>query len=208
MANLDSQQTQPSLLLRLRDVQDAAAWQTFVDVYAPLIYRYCRRHRLQDADATDIAQEVLAQVARSIRAFEYQPQRGRFRDWLGTVTRNKLRRFLHKEGHAVRGQGGPASDAVLDETGAPEMDSDWTAQFNAHLLQVALQRIRPHFEEATWRAFEQVWLKDRRAAAVAEETGGGGGGGLRGQVTRPEAAARGDPGAGRGHPRAEPARRA
>jgi RNA polymerase sigma-70 factor (ECF subfamily) len=171
MVNLDSRETAPRLLLRLRDIQDAAAWQTFVAVYAPLIYRYCRRHGLQDADATDIGQEVLTQVARSIRTFEYQPQRGRFRDWLGTVTRNKLRRFLGKQGQAVCGRGGPTSDAELDETVAPEADSEWTARFNAHLLQVALERVRPQVEGTTWRAFELVWLDNRPAAAVAPEVG-------------------------------------
>jgi RNA polymerase sigma-70 factor (ECF subfamily) len=171
MANLDSRETAPSLLVRLRDNQDDAAWQTFVGVYAPLIYRYCRRHRLQDADATDVSQEVLAQVARSIRTFEYQPERGRFRDWLGTVTRNKLLRFLEKEGRTVCGQGGDFSDAVLNESAAPEADSEWTAQFNAHLLQVALERIRSQFEQTTWTAFEQVWLENRPAAAVSQEVG-------------------------------------
>ena len=54
-----------------------------------LIYRSCRRRGLQDADAADVGQEVLAQVARSIRDFEYQPGRGRFRDWLGAVVRKR-----------------------------------------------------------------------------------------------------------------------
>jgi RNA polymerase sigma-70 factor (ECF subfamily) len=170
MANLNSQPTAASLLLRLRDIQDAAAWETFVDVYSPLIYRYCRRHRLQDADATDVTQEVLAQMTRSIRTFEYQPQRGRFRDWLGTVTRNKLRRFLEKQGRAVRGRGGDQA-AALDEAVAPEADNEWTAEFHAYVLEVALARIRPHFEETTWRAFEQVWLENRPAVAVAPEVG-------------------------------------
>jgi hypothetical protein len=80
--------TQPSLLLRIRDAFDAESWRTFVSIYAPLIYRSCRRRGLQDADAADVGQEVLAQVARSIREFEYQPGRGRFRDWLGSVVRN------------------------------------------------------------------------------------------------------------------------
>jgi RNA polymerase sigma-70 factor (ECF subfamily) len=60
-------------LMRMRDLRDAAACQTFIEVYAPLIYRYCRRSHLQDADATDVTQEVLAQLARSMRSFEYQP---------------------------------------------------------------------------------------------------------------------------------------
>src|SRR5882762_6857982 len=82
--------TRPSLLLRIKDAQDDDAWTTFVEVYAPLVYRYCRRNGLQDSDSADVAQEVLAQVARSIRQFEYDPGRGRFRDWLGAVIHSKL----------------------------------------------------------------------------------------------------------------------
>ena len=95
--------TQPSLLLRIRDASDAESWRTFVSIYAPLIYRSCRRRGLQDADAADVGQEVLAQVARSIREFEYQPGRGRFRDWLGAVVKNKVGRFLENEVRGVRG---------------------------------------------------------------------------------------------------------
>ena len=115
-------QTRPSLLLRLRDAADAASWQTFAETYAPLIYRHCRRHGLQDADAADVTQEVLDQVVRSIRTFEYRPERGRFRDWLGTVTRHKLARFHRRQGRAAVGAGGrgdplstfsPAKNAVV-----------------------------------------------------------------------------------------------
>ena len=35
----------------------------FVELYAPLIYRYARRHGLQDADAADLSQEVLRAVS-------------------------------------------------------------------------------------------------------------------------------------------------
>ncbi len=78
-------QTRPSLLARVRDVRDADAWQTFVTLYAPLVYRYVRQRGLQDADAADLTQDVMSAVARSIRTFEYRPERGRFRDWLRTI---------------------------------------------------------------------------------------------------------------------------
>ena len=118
-----------------------------------------------------MTQEVLAQVARSIRSFEYQPERGRFRDWLGVVALNKLRQFLRKEDQQVRGRGGLDSEACLDGLKAVETDTAWTAQFNAHLLQVALERIRPHFEPASWQAFERTWLKDCSAAEAAAALG-------------------------------------
>jgi len=62
----DPPTTHPSLLLRLRDARDDQAWSQFVDIYAPLVYGYARKHGLQDADAADVTQEVLRSVARSI----------------------------------------------------------------------------------------------------------------------------------------------
>jgi RNA polymerase sigma-70 factor (ECF subfamily) len=50
-------------------------------------------------------------------------------------------------------------------------DPDWTGDFHTHVLSVALARIRPHFEPATWRAFECVWLENRAAVATAAELG-------------------------------------
>jgi RNA polymerase sigma-70 factor (ECF subfamily) len=169
MTDPASQSTRPSLLVRLRDAQDAESWQTFVDVYAPLIYRFCRQRGLQDADAADVGQEVLAQVAHSIRTFDYQPERGRFRDWLGIVTRGKLARWREKRDRVADPVGGGDSRDLLGGAAAPEADMDWNAEFNAYLLQVALGRIRPHFEPATWRAFERVWLDNRPAAEAARE---------------------------------------
>ena len=46
--------TRPSLLLRVRDVNDDAAWAQFVEIYTPLIYAYCRSRGLQDSDAADV----------------------------------------------------------------------------------------------------------------------------------------------------------
>jgi len=156
------------LLVRIRDAQDSQSWQTFVEVYAPLIYRYCRHYGLQDADAADVSQEVLVQVARSIRTFEYQPERGRFRDWLGTVVRGKVVRWRENCAREVRGKGGD-SEMVPVPTVAPQADTEWTAQFNAHILRVALERIRSNFEPATWGAFERVWLENRSPDDVARE---------------------------------------
>jgi RNA polymerase sigma factor (sigma-70 family) len=171
MADPASRLTSPSLLVRIRDAQDVASWRTFVDLYAPLIYRYCRRRGLQDADAADVGQEVLLQVARSIRTFEYQPERGRFRDWLGTVIHGKLVRWREKHGRDVNGAAGPDSEQFLAGVVSPEADTEWAAQFHAHVLGAALERIRPRFEPATWRAFELTWVEDRPAAEAAAAAG-------------------------------------
>jgi RNA polymerase sigma-70 factor (ECF subfamily) len=158
--------THVSLLVRLRDPADGEAWRTFVDVYAPLVYSYCRRKGLQEADASDVTQEVLTQVARCIPGFTYDRSKGRFRDWLGTVTRRRLLRFFNGRGQEPQARGGDVADVA-----APDLDTDWSEEFHARVLQVALDQARPRFEPLTWRLFELVWLEDRAPADAAAEVG-------------------------------------
>lgn len=160
-----AEETSKSLLVRVRDAGDRASWETFVAIYGPLIRSFARLRGLQDADVDDVAQDVLTAVARSMPAFEYAPAKGRFRDWLGAVTRNAIRKFANRRKRAPEAIGEYAGDPVTDAT----PDPDWTARFHAHVLRIACERIRPGFEDATWRAFSRAWLDDVPAATVADE---------------------------------------
>ncbi|MBX7103760.1 MAG: sigma-70 family RNA polymerase sigma factor [Gemmataceae bacterium] len=151
--------------MRVRDPRDSDAWSHFVDLYRPLILRYARQRGLQEADAADVAQDVLVAVASAIRSFDYQPERGRFRDWLGTVARHRIHRFLRSESRKAHGI---ASD-WLDGLPATEPDSQWSEAFDAHVLNAALDRARPYFEDATWEAFRLTWLKRCPATDAATE---------------------------------------
>jgi RNA polymerase sigma-70 factor (ECF subfamily) len=164
--------TRPSLLLRLRNPRDSEAWGIFVETYTPLVYAYCRRRGLQDSDVADVTQEVMAQVLRSIPDFTYQPERGRFRDWLGTITRTKLARFLSRNARAGKGEGGDsAAEELTRQVEAPESDTLWTEGFHARVLEVAMNRARPDFQEATWTIFEHAWVRGQAAPEVARELG-------------------------------------
>jgi RNA polymerase sigma-70 factor (ECF subfamily) len=156
--------------LRRRNPKDADAWRIFVETYTPLVYAYCRRRGLQASEVADVTQEVMAQVMRSIPDFSYQLERGRFRDWLGTVTRTKLLRFLSRNARAGKG-GDATAEELMRQVEDPESDTLWTEGFRVRVLEVAMQRSRPDFEEATWRIFEHSWLKGRTAPEVARELG-------------------------------------
>lgn len=163
----DADLTRPSLLLRIRDPHDADSWRSFVDLYSPLILRYARKRGLQEADAADVAQDVLSQVSRSMRDFQYQPERGRFRDWLGTVVRHRVHRFFRRESSRPHGVAGD----WINDLPAAEHDSEWSSAFNAHILEAALESARPHFEDATWEAFRLAWLEQQPAATAAANLG-------------------------------------
>src|SRR5437763_10382272 len=109
----DIPQTRASLLVRLRDPQDEAAWREFVDLYAPLVYGYARKQGLQDADAADLSQEVLGSVAGAVGRMEYDPRRGAFRNWLFTVVRHKLSNWRAAQGNRICGSGDTGTHQLL-----------------------------------------------------------------------------------------------
>ena len=155
--------TNPSLLIRLRDVQDRQAWATFAEVYGPLIFSYCRRRNLQASDASDVSQEVFSVLSKSLPTFEYQTERGRFRDWLGLITHRELIRFWKRNERVQR---------LLSSNGQSEVEAaqdiaGWDSHFHSELLQHAMKRIQGAFERETWEIFERIWMQGEAAESVA-----------------------------------------
>jgi len=162
--------THVTLLARLRLKGDAEAWTTFVDLYTPLVYRFCRSRNLQDADSRDITQQVLAIVHRSIGKFEYNRERGRFRNWLGAVTAHEISRHQRKDRRPGKGVGDGWGDDIAALSSAA-VDPHWAEEFNSYIFQLALSRIRPQFEPEVWQAFDLTWLGDVKPRAAAEKIG-------------------------------------
>jgi RNA polymerase sigma factor (sigma-70 family) len=167
----DTQTTHPSLLLRIRDVRDADSWSNFVATYAPLVQGFLRRRGLQDADAADLTQEVLARVATAIKGFEYDPERGSFRGWLFTIVENCLRRFSAQERPGRRGSGDTRVLHALAQHPADDLEEEWDRQYQRHLLERAAHEVRGDFQVATWRAFWGTAVEGRAPQEVAAELG-------------------------------------
>ncbi len=103
MPKSESSITSVSLLLRLgHDPSDQAAWEEFVDRYGVKIYSWCRAWRLQDADAQDVTQAVLARLAVRLRRFSYDPAQ-RFRGWLRTLVKNACRDCMTERRRTIGG---------------------------------------------------------------------------------------------------------
>jgi RNA polymerase sigma-70 factor (ECF subfamily) len=156
--------------MRLRDHHDDQAWVEFVDIYAPLIHAYCLKHSLQDADAADIAQEVLASVASHAGSFSYDPLKGSFRGWLFTITRNRLRNELAKKSGKACAEGGTEIRQRLSELPDDNLDEEiWNREHQRRMFHWAATRVRNEFQPATWSAFWKAAVDGEAAAAVARE---------------------------------------
>src|SRR5580693_4518171 len=141
--------TRASLLVRLRDPKDSAAWSEFVDLYAPLIYNYARKQGLQNADAVDLSQEVLAAVAGAVGRLEYDPARGAFRNWLFTVVRRKLSNWRRTRRNRPDGDNEADTQQLLEKCAAPEGENaEWEAEWEQRVFAWACEQVRPEVTEA------------------------------------------------------------
>ena len=161
--------TRPSLLVRLRDPGDQEAWRTFLDLYGPLIYAFGRKHGLQDADAADLTQAVLAAVHGSIGRLDYDPARGTFRGWLYGVARNQLGKWRRSQGKD-RASGDTEQLNQLAELPAPDDAADWWEyEYQRRCFLVASERVRPQVQESSWHAFWWTAVDGRPPSDVAVE---------------------------------------
>ena len=163
--------TRASLLVRLRDGDDTAAWQEFIDIYSSLIYGFARRRGLQDADAADLMQDVLRSVSMAMPRLEYDPRRGTFRSWLFTITRNKLNTFLTRRRRQAVGTGDSGMQEMLQAEPLPEEDNEWDEEYRQRLFRWASEKVRGSFGDRVWQAFWQTAVEGRTPQDVGRELG-------------------------------------
>jgi RNA polymerase sigma-70 factor (ECF subfamily) len=163
--------TSPSLIERIK-ADDEAAWNRLVGLYAPLVWRWCRRWDLPEQELADVLQEVFQSVATHAPAFRRDRSGDTFRGWLRTIARNKVRDHFRRLGREPGGAGGTEAQlrfAQLPDARADDDSSEGRAERD--LFGRALELIRSEFEERTWRAFWLAVVDDRPAAEVAAELG-------------------------------------
>src|SRR5262245_38664286 len=161
----DAPITRPSLLLRLRDVEDMEAWREFVRLYTPLVFGHCRRQVLQEADAADVAQEVMRVAAQAMPKFQYDASRGKFRGWLLQTTRHRLHKFFARERRAPQPASETAIERFLDQEPGADEQARWEEDYRQRLFDWAAEKARPEFQSATWDAF---WLTAVESVSVKE----------------------------------------
>src|SRR5262245_7173305 len=159
--------TRATLLARLRrDPTSEAAWDEFVDQYGRHIYRWCRRWRLQDADAEDVTQEILLKLARKLRDFAYDPKSS-FRGWLKTIAHHAWRDFVDSRGRG-RAIGDENVWGLLQSVEAREdLVAKLEEAFDYELLVAATVQVRLRIAPHTWQAYRIMGSECLPVAEVA-----------------------------------------
>jgi RNA polymerase sigma-70 factor, ECF subfamily len=156
--------TSASLLHRLQSPKSDGAWRRFVELYTPLLLAWARAAGVPESDTPDLLQDVFALLWRKLPEFRYDPQRGRFRGWLRTVTLNRWRELARRRTVTT-------VTGVLTELPAPDADGFWENEYRTRLVGRAVGILQADFQPATWQAFWRVVVDGDSAPAVATELG-------------------------------------
>ncbi len=169
MPDRDPLLTRETLLIRLRDAGDDRSWAEFTEIYTPLLFGFCLKRGISREDAADIIQGVMSNIARAMRAFDYDPERGTFKSWLFTVARNAISKHFRKENRKPLTPGETQLIRTLDaDAGDREVD-EWERDYQRQLLAWAMEKIRPRYGDHIWKAFVETALRGRPHQEVAAE---------------------------------------
>lgn len=166
-------ETRSSLLLRLKSEGDEEAWETFVEIYRPLVYRLARQRGFQEADADELSQEAMVAVAGAIERWAPRVGRGSFRRWLFRIARNMMINAFQRTRPGQRGIGGTTFRVLVEQQpDATEEERAWFAdEYRQEVFRWASERVRHEFRDSTWEAFWRTSVKGEGIKDAAEELG-------------------------------------
>jgi RNA polymerase sigma factor (sigma-70 family) len=162
-------ETRISLLTRLNDHADTAAWSEFCEIYERAIYGIAKKYGLQDADAHEVSQDVLLILSRKIRDFD--PDQGtRFRSWLSMIARNATIDLLRKNKRSLASP----KDAHLSQVAAKQEAIDshlFDLEARREQFRWSAARVREGVAENVWKAFWMTAVCGEEPTVVAGKLG-------------------------------------
>ena len=168
--NPTHERTRASLILRLQDAEDMAAWDEFSAIYGPVVFNVATSRGFQSADAENLVQEVFMAVASSISNWLQRDDRGSFRAWLLRIARNAAADMITQK--ATRSLGLDGSDAQVHVANLPApsaLSSALDLEYERLVFQWASERVRASVAEHTWQAFWLTSIEEMSVDAAAAQ---------------------------------------
>lgn len=164
-------ETRETLIQRLPNAADVEAWDGFVEIYEPLLFRLARGRGMQPADAEDFVQEVLAAVVRNIERWVARKDRGSFRAWLFRIAFNLGVNFVTRPKHQRFGSGDSQIARMLEELPSASADSSelFLKEYRRELFRWAAERVREQVSERQWMVYWLTSVEERPVSEVAAE---------------------------------------
>jgi RNA polymerase sigma-70 factor (ECF subfamily) len=159
--------TPPSLLERLRESPERAAWERFVEMYTPLFFSWTNRLHLGDHEAADLVQDLFAVLVEQLPTFVYD-RRKSFRAYLKTVLLNRWRNHLRRRSAEGVVRHHDLDGIAAENDPVPELEE---AEYRSYVVGRALALMQAEFQPVTWKACWEFVVCGRSAGEVAKLLG-------------------------------------
>ncbi len=155
--------TRASLVLSLKNRSNAEAWSEFHKLYAPLLYRYARDRELSRDDAEEVRDRCLEVVTRKMPTFEYDKEKGGFKNWLRRVADNKVVDFRRKR----HDRNADTDELRSLRDAGPSPAEIWEQSWRNEHLKYCVEKARGHVSERNFHVFRMLLFDD----CTVEEVG-------------------------------------
>jgi RNA polymerase sigma-70 factor (ECF subfamily) len=163
--------TQATLLAAIKSPENRRAWDEFIALYRPAIYRMARRRGMQDADAQDVTQDILVRIAGAIGQYEQQPGT-KFRHWLRRVAKNAILTALTQTPKDVAAGGTAVAELLAEHADlSPELEQHLATEYRREQYLRAAAIVRPDVNAETWQAFELTVIEGMNCVEAANVIG-------------------------------------
>lgn len=170
--------TRSSLLDRLKDWQNEGSWQTFFDHYWSLIYGTAIKSGLTEAEAEDVVQDTVLTVAKKIGNFQYDPVRGKFRSWLGSIIRSRIvdlkRKRLPVKPPSIRAAGETSRTSTtrrIPDPAAVNFYTVYDAAWRDYVRDKALELLKGELSPKQYEIFDLYVNQDRPVPDIMRTLG-------------------------------------
>lgn len=155
--------TRETLLQKIKNSRDDQSWEDFTNYYQGYIYAVVLSMNINYHDTQDLVQAVLLKAWKSLPDFEYDPGKGRFRSWLTTVTKNTVKRFMHKKSRQLENADESKKEDLeqyLGQVSLPDIDKIAQREWEAYISKMAWDRIKDDLAENVRLSFEKLMAGD------------------------------------------------
>lgn len=152
----DDRKTRMTLIQRIKNTQDEAAWKEFFSIYQNYVYVVVRNLNIGHHDAEEIVQKVFTKVLDKIPQFNYLPHKGKFRHWLCAITRNMvidLQRARNTEKKSMEKFSEGSSVSSHEEITIPDIEVIAEKEWRNYLANLALEHARKELSPLEIKCF-------------------------------------------------------
>ena len=140
--------------------RNESAWERFYDFYAPLIRLHGHDCGLKNENLEDLIQNVMITLSAQLPEFDYDPSKGRFRDYLRRIIRARAFDMLRKIYRQER---------IPYEPGDEGGNNNWfEEEWRGYLLKQSLEQLKDEVSLHHYQIFFLLNIRHYKVKELAE----------------------------------------